>query len=109
MATGDIRGNIAQLQRLLRHIKYPDVADEVGYDSCVCSGCFSDVAPKLHSCCHTRLRLGDPLAVLPLLSYALLKYSKYVATHILKLGYQVTVLNTQQHKAAATAAAAAAP
>jgi 3-hydroxyisobutyrate dehydrogenase-like beta-hydroxyacid dehydrogenase len=49
------------------------------------------------------------LAVLPLLSYALLKYSKYVATHILKLGYQVTVLNTQQHKAAATAAAAAAP
>jgi hypothetical protein len=30
MAAGDLKGNIAGLQRLLRNIKYPGVFDEVG-------------------------------------------------------------------------------
>lgn len=30
MSTGDLAGNLATLQRLLRHIKYPGVVDEVG-------------------------------------------------------------------------------
>lgn len=30
MATGDLRGNIAQLERSLRHLKYPAAVDEVG-------------------------------------------------------------------------------
>jgi hypothetical protein len=30
MATGDIKGNIAGLQRLLRGIRYPGAVDEVG-------------------------------------------------------------------------------
>jgi centrosomal protein CEP44 len=36
-----------------------------------------------------RLRLGEPLAILPLLHYTLLKYSRHVAGKIVQLGYQV--------------------
>jgi len=31
MATGDIKGNIALLERLLRHLKYPAAVDDVGW------------------------------------------------------------------------------
>jgi hypothetical protein len=31
MATGDIKGNIAQLERSLRALKYPAAVDDVGY------------------------------------------------------------------------------
>lgn len=30
MATGDIKGNIAQLERSLRSLKYPAAVDDVG-------------------------------------------------------------------------------
>eukprot|EP00775_Hariotina_reticulata_P002138 gene2138-2457_t len=65
MATGDIRGNICALERCLKHLKYPSAVDEVG------------------------LMLGDPLAVLPILNFALLKYSRHVAAFIMEKGIQL--------------------
>ncbi len=37
-----------------------------------------------------RLRLGDPVAFLPLLSFTLLKFSRHVARFILRNGYEVS-------------------
>jgi hypothetical protein len=37
-----------------------------------------------------RLSLGDPLAALPVLHFALLKYSRHVAAYILQKGVQVS-------------------
>lgn len=37
-----------------------------------------------------RLRLGDPVALLPLLHYTLLRFSKHVAQCIARAGYQVS-------------------
>jgi hypothetical protein len=65
MATGDIGGNIQQLLRELRTIKYPNAVDEVG------------------------VRLGDPVAFLPLLHFCLLQFSKHVALAIVNTGIQV--------------------
>jgi hypothetical protein len=58
---------------------------------------FSDSPSKslpLTPCCHSllslfRLSLGDPLAALPVLHFALLKYSRHVAAFILQKGVQV--------------------
>lgn len=36
-----------------------------------------------------RLRLGDPVALLPLLNFALLKFSKHVARTIVQSGFEV--------------------
>ncbi|KIZ01257.1 hypothetical protein MNEG_6704 [Monoraphidium neglectum] len=65
MACGDISGNVAGLQRVLKQIKYPGIVDEVG------------------------LRLGDPLACLPLLHFVLLKYSRHVCAHTLACGIEL--------------------
>lgn len=48
MATGDIKGNIALLERLLRHLKYPAAVDDVGWVLGV--GCDDYVAAAPHSC-----------------------------------------------------------
>lgn len=48
MATGDIKGNIAQLERALRHLKYPAAVDEVG---CVFASAVAVVAPPKSARC----------------------------------------------------------
>eukprot|EP00879_Flechtneria_rotunda_P028236 GHRR01030327.1.p1 GENE.GHRR01030327.1~~GHRR01030327.1.p1 ORF type:complete len:202 (+),score=67.28 GHRR01030327.1:189-794(+) len=65
MSTGDIQGKIAQLQRVLKHLKYPTSVDTIG------------------------LTLGDPLAVLHILNFVLLKYSRHVAAYTLSMGVQL--------------------
>ncbi|KAG2501080.1 hypothetical protein HYH03_000898 [Edaphochlamys debaryana] len=65
MATGDLAGNVQRLLRELKAIKYPGDVDEVG------------------------LRLGDPVALLPLLSFALLKFSRHVARFIVRSGFEL--------------------
>jgi len=42
--------------------------------------------------------LGDPLASLPILNFALLKYSRHVAAYILSVGVEVSIGQaTMQH------------
>ncbi|GFR40196.1 hypothetical protein Agub_g756 [Astrephomene gubernaculifera] len=65
MSTGDLNGNVQRLLRELKAIKYPADVDEVG------------------------LRLGDPVAFLPLLSYSLLKFSRLVARFIVRNGFEL--------------------
>ncbi|KAG2435127.1 hypothetical protein HXX76_007212 [Chlamydomonas incerta] len=65
MSTGDLSGNVQRLVRELRSIKYPGDVDEVG------------------------LRLGDPVALLPLLSFTLLKFSRHVARYIVRNGFEL--------------------
>eukprot|EP00198_Chlamydomonas_reinhardtii_P012632 XP_001701969.1 predicted protein [Chlamydomonas reinhardtii] len=65
MSTGDLNGNVQRLVRELRSIKYPGDVDEVG------------------------LRLGDPVALLPLLSFTLLKFSRHVARYIVRNGFEL--------------------
>lgn len=44
------------------------------------------------------LMLGDPLASLPILNFALLKYSRHVAAYILSVGVEVSTGHaTMQH------------
>ncbi|KAL6745505.1 Centrosomal spindle body, CEP44-domain-containing protein, partial [Haematococcus lacustris] len=62
---GDLAGKVARVQRELQQLKYPAVADETG------------------------LRLGDPVALLPLLHFVLLKFSRHVAQCIHKAGYEL--------------------
>ena len=89
MATGDIKGNIASLQRLLKHIKYPSTLDEVGYAPMTATE--AAASRWKVTWVSFRLRLGEPLAVLPLLHYTLLQYSRHVAARIVQLGYQVRI------------------
>lgn len=64
-STGDLLGNVARLVRELRSSKFHGDIDEVG------------------------LRLGDPIASLPLLNHVLLKSSKHVAHTVAQSGYEV--------------------
>ncbi|PNH09698.1 Centrosomal protein [Tetrabaena socialis] len=77
MSTGDIQGNVQRLLRELRAIKYPLDVDEVG------------------------LRLGDPVALLPLLSFALLKFSRHVARFIVRSGFELAGKTDQRFVEAA--------
>ncbi|GIL72177.1 hypothetical protein Vretimale_340 [Volvox reticuliferus] len=65
MSTGDLNGNLQRLLRELRAIKYPADVDEVG------------------------LRLGDPVALLPLFNFTLLKFSRHVARFIVQHGFEL--------------------
>ncbi len=42
-----------------------------------------------HPSCGPRLRLGDPVALLPILSFALLKFSRHVARFVVRSGFEV--------------------
>jgi hypothetical protein len=153
MATGDLGGNIARLQRELKQIKFASPLDEVG---CVpwraaeegwelrasaavtahrgaprrrrrrpasrrCAGrcgCAAGAARQVGAARRSaalgcegrerarelsarqqharsaprapgRLRLGDPVALLPLLNFSLLKFSKHVARSISQAGFEV--------------------
>ncbi|CAD7697406.1 unnamed protein product [Ostreobium quekettii] len=65
MATGDICGNVQRLQRELRQIKFDADVDEVG------------------------LRIGDPVAFLPVLHHVLLKFSRALARDVSEHGYEI--------------------
>ncbi|GIL45501.1 hypothetical protein Vafri_2721 [Volvox africanus] len=65
MSTGDLNGNLQRLLRELRAIKCPADVDEVG------------------------LRLGDPVALLPLFNFTLLKFSRHVARFIVRHGFEL--------------------
>ncbi|EFJ49378.1 hypothetical protein VOLCADRAFT_89740 [Volvox carteri f. nagariensis] len=64
MSTGDLNGNLQRLLRELKAIKCAANVDEVG------------------------LRLGDPVALLPLLNFTLLKFSRHVARFIVRHGFE---------------------
>ncbi|KAK9810129.1 hypothetical protein WJX72_005236 [[Myrmecia] bisecta] len=65
MATGDLAGNLERLRVELKHIKYTGDLDIAG------------------------IRLGDPVALLPLLNYVLVKFSRHVAQAIVSNGYEL--------------------
>ncbi|GLI64159.1 hypothetical protein VaNZ11_007344 [Volvox africanus] len=65
MSTGDLNGNLQRLLRELRAIKCPADVDEVG------------------------LRLGDPVALLQLFNFTLLKFSRHVARFIVRHGFEL--------------------
>jgi len=150
MATGDLGGNIARLQRELKQIKYASPLDEVGcvgrqarrrgVDARFFLALSCRAAPRrarrfsarrrcARRCGRSaraallwrsaalgwgggegervrelsvpnqtrpaaplladRLRLGDPVALLPLLNFSLLKFSKHVARSISQAGFEV--------------------
>eukprot|EP00798_Chlamydomonas_sp_ICE-L_P004811 gene4811-34565_t len=64
-AIGDLAGNIARLVREMKSLKSSIPIDEVG------------------------LRLGDPVAHLPLLHFILLKFSRHVACHIANSSFEL--------------------
>lgn len=53
-----------------------------------------------------RLMLGDPVAALPILSFALLKYSRHVAAYCLTAGVEVRLLRAHHLQQATTALSA---
>ncbi|KAK9846472.1 hypothetical protein WJX81_004822 [Elliptochloris bilobata] len=65
MATGDILGNVERLRADLKHIKYPLEVDLGG------------------------LRTGDPAAILPIIHYVLLRFSRHVALDVAASGYEL--------------------
>lgn len=40
-------------------------------------------------CCTRRLRTGDPAAILPIIHYVLLRFSRHVALDVAASGYEV--------------------
>lgn len=68
MATGDIAGNTEALRGELSSIRYSQQLNSV------------------------RAQAGDPTELLPILSYALLRFSRHVALLVAEHGYQVGAL-----------------
>ncbi|XP_043917642.1 centrosomal protein of 44 kDa isoform X1 [Protopterus annectens] len=69
MATGDLKGCLRKLEQGLRLLSYPREVDYAG------------------------LAKGDPAAFLPIMSYAFISYSAYVAEHLVGSGVELTGKN----------------
>ncbi|MEW5310645.1 MAG: hypothetical protein WDW38_002423 [Sanguina aurantia] len=76
-STGDLNGNVQRLRRELGQVKFVAEVDDVG------------------------VRLGDPVALLPLLNHSLLKFSRHVAKHITQCGFELSGKTDQRFVEAA--------
>ncbi|KAJ8357437.1 hypothetical protein SKAU_G00202310 [Synaphobranchus kaupii] len=69
MTTGDLRGSLRKFELHLRSLKYPKEADYVG------------------------LAKGDPSSFLPVVNYAFLSYSSYLAENLIGFGVELAGKN----------------
>eukprot|EP00899_Mesostigma_viride_P012912 jgi/Mesvir1/21621/Mv04044-RA.1 len=72
MSTGDLSGNLERLIHELQRIHYPGKVDKNG------------------------LLSGSPVALLPIIHYAFLSYSKYLAQFLSSKGYEIMAKNDQR-------------
>ena len=107
MSTGDVGGNLRQLQQDLRALRYPAPFDERLYVARARApppllpalgplGFFPADGARGDSALE-----GDAVTLLPVLHYLLLGFSRHVARFIASTGYEVRMRNPNQQRAPA--------